>query len=173
MKSNLKILKHRDFDFEKVRFYAVKFEEDDKNQLDQFFSKYENKYSESVYYIQKWLAEIGEKRGATSRYFRTTDNYDYLPPSAKEIKLFDGEIENSKMLLRLYCIVLSEEVVLLVNGGVKESQNTQKSPTCWIQAMFTSNLATQIAKQFDQGNCELIGKRLKMNKNFSLTYAKK
>lgn len=76
------------------------------------------------------------------------------------------------MSLRLYCIVLSEEVVILVNGGIKESNLTQDSPTCWKQYMFTSNIASQLKKQFNLDHCELIGKRLKMNNNFSLTYTK-
>lgn len=173
MKFNLKIIKHRDFDFEKVRFYTVKFEGDKHNQLDQFFSTYEKEFSESTDFISYWLALIGEKRGATAQYFRPEDNVSALPPPADTIRIIDQKIAKSKMNLRLYCIVLSEEVVILVNGGIKESQLTKDSPLCWEQYMFTSNLASQLKKQFQLGNCELIGKRLKMNKNFSLTYTKK
>lgn len=50
------------------------------------------------------------------------------------------------MNLRLYCIVLSPEVVILVNGSIKESQLTSGSPTCWEQYLFTSNIASQIKK---------------------------
>jgi len=173
VKSTLKIVKHRDFDFEKVRFYTVKFEGDKQNQLDQFFSTYESEYAESIEFLLLWLTIIGETRGATTQYFRPEENVSALPPPAATFRIFDYKIKKTKTNLRLYCIVLSEEVVILINGGIKESHLTQDSPSCWKQYMFTSNLASQIKAQFQNGNCELIGKRLKMNRNFSLTYTKK
>lgn len=172
MKSLVQIVKHKNYDFEKVRFYTLKFEGDKQNQLDQFFSKYEKDYEESTQYIQWWLAKIGETRGAKPRYFRKSDNVSYLPPPIDSIKIFHTEVESNKMNLRLYSIVLSEEVVILVNGGIKESQKLQDSPKCWKQYLFTSNIASQISQQSKLGNWKLNGKQFIMKKTFSLTYDK-
>ena len=119
-----------------------------------------------------WIAEIGEKIGATDRYFRPEDNAGALPPEYKVIKTIDQEVSPDQLKLRLYCIVLSEEVVILVNGGIKESQLTQKSPSCWKEFMFTSNIASQISKMEREGNLELRGKMIKRTKNFKLSYKK-
>jgi hypothetical protein len=96
-----------------------------------------------------------------------------LPPSAETIKSIEFKIEEDQLNLRLYCIVLSEEVVILVNGGVKESQLTQDSPECWKQYTFTSNIASQIKKQADAGLKSIKGKMIKRDKKFKLHYEKK
>lgn len=170
MKSDVKIVLYKDFDFAKVRFYTLKFEGDKQKELDKFFSKYEEKFQSSVYTIKAWLAEIGENRGAQERYFRKEDNVSALPPPTKTIKLLDLNIEESNLNLRLYCIVLSEEVVILVNGGIKESQLTRDSPTCWEQYIFASNIGSQINRQMKNGNCKIIGKQIKRTKAFQLIY---
>lgn len=133
MKSQIKIIKYRDFDFTKVRFYTVKFEEEKQNQLDLFFESYENEFPDSIDDLLQWIANIGEKFGAQENFFRPEDNVKALPPSPKSTisKRVDFETRDKKSKLRLYCIVLSEEVVILVNGGEKVSQLTQKSPSCW------------------------------------------
>src|SRR5690606_31167961 len=101
-------------------------------------------YSKSVYYIKMWIAEIGEKFSAEPRFFRPEDNAFALPPPTKELRCLDIELDQENMNLRLYCIVLSPEVVILVNGGIKESTATRDSPTCWEQYLFTSNISSQI-----------------------------
>lgn len=173
MKSLVNIIKHRDYDFEKVRFYTLKFEGDKLTLLDQFINNYESDYAESVYYLQWWLDRIGEYRGAKPRYFRHSDNVDYLPPPAESIAIFDSEIERDKMNLRLYGIVLSEEVVILVDGGIKVSQKLRDSPTCQKAFNFASNISSQIRRQKTLGNISLKGKDIILKEGFSLTYQKK
>lgn len=164
---------YRDFDFTKVRFYTVKFEDEKQNQLDQFFSTYENGYSESIWDLKQWIGNIGERFGATNNWFRPEDNVSALPPPSNIVKKVDFKMKDSESQLRLYCIVLSEEVVILINGGIKESQLTQKSPTCWNQYMFASNIAKQIEQQKKIGNIHLQGKLIKRNRKFVLNYTKK
>jgi hypothetical protein len=67
----------------------------------------------------KWIENIGE-RGAHERHFRLegkrTDNVMAMPTP----------IETSK--LRLYVIRLSEEIVILGNGGVKKTRTYNEDP---------------------------------------------
>jgi len=57
--------------------------------------------------------KIGNE-GALERHFRPEKNGEAIP------------IESSN--LRLYCLRLSDENVILVNGGIKTSQTAQDSP---------------------------------------------
>lgn len=170
MKSEVKIILRRDLDFTKVRFYTLKFDGDKKSELDKFYDNYQDDYSRSIFYIKMWIAEIGEKFGAEPRFFRPEDNVSALPPPANELRCLDIETDKENMNLRLYCIVLSPEVVILVNGGIKESQATSGSPTCWEKYLFTSNIASQIKKMEKEGHFLIKGKMLKRSKSFKLTY---
>lgn len=170
MKSELKILLERDLDFSKVRYYTLKFDDDDKTELDKFYDKYQDEFADSINFIKMWIAEIGEKFSAIPRYFRPEDNASALPPPTKELRCLD--IDSKKMNLRLYCIVLSPEIVILVNGGIKESDSTTGSPSCWDQYMFTSNVSSQLNKMIKDGHLTLKGKMLKRKKLFKLTFQK-
>lgn len=170
MKSEVKILIKREFDFDKVRYYTVKFDNDNKTEVDKFFENHQESYSKSVFYIKMWIADIGERFSAEERYFRPEDNSEALPPPYNQLESVDIEIDQDKLRLRLYCIVLSTEVVILVNGGIKESQKTQDSPTCWEQFLLTSSLSSQIHKMINDGHLIIKGKQLKRSKQFILTY---
>ena len=169
MKSEVSIVLRKDLDFTKVRYYTLKFG-DEKSELDKFYDNYQENYSRSIFYIKMWIAEIGEKLGAQSRFFRPEDNVSALPPPANELQCIDIDLDNQNMNLRLYCIVLSSEIVILVNGGIKESQATQNSPSCWKQYMFASNIASQIKNMTKAGHFSIQGKVIKEEKLFKLTY---
>lgn len=102
MKSELKILLERDLDFSKVRYYTLKFVDEDKTELNKFYDKYQVEFSDSINYIKMWIAVIGEKFSATPQYFRPEDNASALPPPTKEIRHLDMDIDSKNMNLRLY-----------------------------------------------------------------------
>ena len=171
MKSEeVKIVIKRDLDFTKVRYYTLRFDTEKKTELDKFYDNFQKEYSQSIFYIKMWIAEIGEKFGAQTRFFRPEDNASALPPPSEELRCLDIDFEKEDMNLRLYCIVLSPEIVILVNGGIKESDATRDSPTCWKQYIFASNIASQINKMLKQGDLVIKGKMLKRSKSFKLTY---
>jgi len=169
VKTEVRIVRNKDLDFARVRYYTLKFE-DDKTELQKFYDNYQTEYSKSINYIKMWLAEIGEKYSAEPRFFRPEDNTGALPPPSPLIRRLEQEIDKDKMCLRLYCIVLSPEIVILVNGGIKESQATRDSPTCWKEYQFTSNIASQINKMKKDGQLQFNGKVLEFGKLFKLTY---
>ncbi len=172
MKSEVEIIKLDNLNFTKVAYYALKFKDEDLNELDKFYNNYRKDYSESVDYIKMWIAHIGEKFGATPQYFRPEDNAFALPPTKEKIEYLDLDLDQEKMKLRLYCLVLSEKIVILVNGGIKESQATRDSPSCWKQFMFASNIASQIRKMRLKSNLTIDNKSIIMNNSFSLSYKK-
>jgi len=105
---------------EKVNFYTVRFNNGE-TEVDKFFGKFpeNSQYDEDVNIVIKWIDNIGE-RGAYERYFRRegkiSDNVMALPTP----------IETSN--LRLYVIRLSEEIVILGNGGVKNTRTYNEDP---------------------------------------------
>ncbi len=171
MKSEVKIVRIKDFDFAKVRYYTLEFE-DDSQEVKKFFDKYQEEYSKSVSYIKMWIAEIGEKYGAEERFFRPEDNAGALPPPSPLLRRLDKEFDKENLSLRLYCIVLSPEIVILVNGGIKESQATRDSPSCWKEFQFVSNIASQLGRLIKQGHLTINGKVLERSESFKLTYTK-
>jgi len=66
------------------------------------------------------IQEIGKKYGARKQYFRH-ENRAHALPSA-EVRF----IETDKSL-RLYCLRLSDQAVILFNGGYKDAQTAQES----------------------------------------------
>jgi hypothetical protein len=172
VKSELKILLERDLDFSNVRYYTLKFDDEDKTELKKFYDKYQQEFLDSINFIKMWIAVIGEEFSATPQYFRPEDNASALPPPTKEIRHLGFDIGAKKMNLRLYCIVLSPEIVILVNGGIKESDATSGSPSCWEQYMLTSNISSQLNKMKKDGHLTLKGKMLKRSKLFKLTFQK-
>ncbi len=104
-------------EFDKVNYYTVRLEYDDKveedNEMDKFLQKFEKVSAELREEFQDLISlieNIGE-RGAKKQYFRLENKANALPKSAsqntKERLFF---LETS---IRLYCIRLSEMIVIL------------------------------------------------------------
>jgi len=172
VKAEVEIITKKELSFSKVTYYSLKFEGEKQTELEKFYERYQETYSESVYYLKFWIAEIGEKFGANTRYFRPEDNAFALPPPSKELQYIDFATPKKDMSLRLYCIVLSPEIVILVDGGIKESDATRDSPSCWKSFMVASNIASQIKQMITLGNLQIKGKTLKRSNSFKLTYNK-
>lgn len=103
-----------------VNFYSVHLGEEELSELERFFEKFPEgcAYDEDVDTIIAWLDRIGES-GALERYFRYEgrfgDGVSAIP------------IETSN--LRLYCIRLSDKILIFGNGGVKDCAKWQESET--------------------------------------------
>lgn len=144
--------------FSKVAYYTFWVEGREKSETDAFFSKFENVDSLSIDLdiLVAWLSEIGEQRGAKLRYFRNENSAEALPPPRRIM----AELSMNKCDLRLYCLRLSEEVVILANGGLKTGQTVRDSPDVWSKFNFANKMAQQILKQLQTGEIRLSGKRI-------------
>ena len=170
--SVVKIVPIDNYDFEKVKYYSLKFDGEKESELEKFFKKYENEHSAGLNFIEMWIAEIGENHGAHSRFFRPEDNSSALPPPSETIRHLDVELNEENLSLRLYCKVLSENIVILGNGGVKESQATMQSPSCWKEFQIISNIASQIDNLIVRNKLTLNGKEIVLEKGQNLLYKK-
>ncbi|WP_282160923.1 hypothetical protein [Ulvibacterium marinum] len=130
-------LKHIE-DYAKVCYYSVCLNQEDRS-VDDVDSLYESFIKEQevlnldkLNHITAWLGEIGDKYGATTRYFRHEQHQGEamgLPPNqiGKEpVYTEDGETVPNN--LRLYCHRLNENVVILFSGAIKTAKTPQECP---------------------------------------------
>ncbi|WP_108805513.1 hypothetical protein [Aquimarina sp. Aq107] len=127
-------LKHIN-DYAKVSYYSICLDYDDEpiesiDSLFESFIKEQSNNKEKLNHILSWLAEIGNKYGATTRYFRPEQLQGEalgLPPrqfTKEPVYTEDGApLPNN---LRLYCHMLNENVVILFSGGIKTAKTPQE-----------------------------------------------
>jgi len=125
-----KIVRLSEFQFRKVKYFSVHFEENEVNEFFDFLNRMEenDEISNDLSNLLVWIEEIGETYGAIkNRYFRNesiTADVQALPPPHKQMELHEIPVED----LRLYCMVANEHVVFLFNGGIKTTDNAQDCP---------------------------------------------
>ncbi|HMS98987.1 MAG TPA: hypothetical protein PKA12_09585 [Saprospiraceae bacterium] len=115
-------------------FYTVRwitYDDDAKSETDKFFDTYvvsEHPYEDQAWKLFRLITEsIGNRYGATDDFFdRIVNRAQELPPKSK------NWVEEIKDLginfpLRLFCYRITEHIVILFNGGIKESLVTQES----------------------------------------------
>jgi hypothetical protein len=118
-------------DFKLVTYYSVRWDTHELSETDKFIQKFlkqEILYKKDLQEILTLIEEIGNERGAKDIYFsRFEESATALPPS-KSLIINGLEILFYENKLRLYCIKISENIVVLFNGGVKSSQKVSDSP---------------------------------------------
>ena len=128
--------------FQKVNYYTFQVDGRTQSETDSFFSRFENdvEMTNDINLLVTWIAEIGQRRGAKQRYFRFENDANALPPPARIM----AELGDDYCRLRLYCIRLSDEVVILANGGIKTGRTVQDSPELLTRFRFANKMASQL-----------------------------
>lgn len=146
---NLFVIIEEFSDFERVKFYTAKIEDEEneetESETDEFISRFddeENKHFEELLILLNSIEEIG-KRGALQRYFRPEESAEALP-SPKGTNL--GIIIPANTQLRLYCIRINDEIVILLNGGVKTENTAQDCPNISSYFRFANSLSKKITQ---------------------------
>ncbi|MFC5270986.1 hypothetical protein [Adhaeribacter terreus] len=138
------------WDSEKVKFYSLRIEDADYFETDNFIERFsDSEHKRDLEVIIEALQTIGGKRGAEERYFRPKKNARALP-----------QIKGAK--LRLYCIRVSNDIVILGNGDIKTARTDQECPNVGpifefmnkLEAAFTNKVRE---KEIIVGNKNLIG----------------
>ena len=136
-------------------FYTVRYEDQDDNETDRFIFRYENDedYSESLQELLSLLIDvIGEAHGAKEIFFNRPENeVTALPPKGK-IGFYD--LHYPRFPLRLYAYRLSEQIVILFGGGIKDAATNQQSSVSmpWKDACA---FARAIDRAFRDGDIEV------------------
>lgn len=115
-------------------FYTVRWindNDDASSETDKFFELYatpEHPLEDKALQLFRLITEsIGNKYGAIDDFFDRFENRaEALPPTPKkwieEIKEIGGNFP-----LRLFCYRITEQIVVLFNGGIKDANSAQES----------------------------------------------
>jgi hypothetical protein len=112
-------------------FYTVRWENAELSETDKFFEKYENDstFQRPMQELAKFISKkIGNELGALEDFFRFENAAQALPPSGS-YKVEDIYINYGNFPLRLYCLRISENLVVLFNGGEKTADTAQGGKT--------------------------------------------
>lgn len=140
---------------ELCNFYTVRWENGEVSETDHFFEKYENEenpnYDSASILLRLITHSIGEVYGAIDAFFdRTKNSAQSLPPKPKK---WIPEIQELGIHfpLRLYCYRVSESIVVLFNGGIKDQRTDQLSNDISLKFHEAQQFATRIAKALQDG----------------------
>ena len=123
--------------FRLVNFYSIRLDEDSLSEADKFFQRFRQDatYHRDLMAISVFLKEMGTRRHAKDRLFRFEKDAHALPAKWIQNKL------------RLYCIRLSDEIVILGNGGIKTTRTAQDSEDLSMKFHTINRLARLINTQ--------------------------
>lgn len=159
----------------KVNYYSLEFEDENVSEKERFDIKFrDSDHVESFMTLKYWLAVIGERRGAKSNLFRKeSQNHETkyklasaLPPDSEILN--DEKVNNGKYIgyetefeteLRLYCLRLSDSVVILYNGDVKTAQFVRDCSNCYPYFKNINSLSSQLNAK--KAQYELVERRIK------------
>ncbi len=110
--------------------------------------------------IFNWIAHIGEVEGAIPELFRDEADAQALPPEFQAIKQRQM-LKELGYNLRLYCLRISRNIVILLNGGAKESQKVQDSPDLFSKFRWANQISKVITEKILRRELRLEGRRLK------------
>lgn len=104
-----------------VNFYSIHLDEEELSELERFFEKFPVgcEYDDEIDIIIAWLDKIGEN-GALERYFRPEGRY------GDGVGVIPIDVGNK---LRLYCLRISDKILVFGNGGIKDADSWQNSGT--------------------------------------------
>lgn len=141
-----------------VNFYSVHLDNEELSELERFFKKFPEGcgYDDDMDTIIAWLDRIGE-RGALERYFRYEGRF------RDGVSAIPVETSN----LRLYCIRLSDKILIFGNGDVKDSPTWQDSDTLSEYVETLMDTSRFIASRLADGTLYIIDKEIIGNLNFT------
>lgn len=132
----------------KCTFYTVKYEDNDKNETDLFFEKYDAipEYKQAGQELLSFvLLAIGNDHGAIDTLFNRDENeVKGLPVKGKQ-KIKSNLYYFPNFPLRLYALKITNNIVILFNGGIKDGPTNQTS-----SLHIAWRAACEFAKRIDE-----------------------
>ena len=141
-------------EYENINFYSIHLQNEELTELENFFVK----FPEGCEYDE----EIAEK-GALERYFRPEGNY------GDGVGVIPIDVGNK---IRLYCLRLSDKILVFGNGGVKDAARWEDSETLAPYVKLLMDTSRFISSRIKDGTIVLVDKEIVGNLNFS-RYEKK
>ncbi|MDE7167167.1 MAG: hypothetical protein K2O17_09100 [Bacteroidaceae bacterium] len=144
---------------ENCTMYTIQFLSDDMSEFEKFISKFREdaELNPDFQTIMRFVEQI-LSNGALERYFR------------REGKITDSVVALPvlKSKLRLYCLRLTDKILVLGNGGVKNSRTYQEDDTLQGYVIDLQKFERLLKQELRSGNVEITEKEIITDKNFEL-----
>lgn len=138
---------------EQTIFYSIRFHENEESETELFFAKFDTKdYEDDIDIIVSAIDKIGEN-GAKERYFR---------PEGGNVKAMPLTSSG----LRLYLYLISDEVVILGNGGVKHTASYQADPILSKHVEVIRAVGNMLMNRLKANKSQLYNRQLMGNLKF-------
>ena len=146
-------------EYENINFYSIRMKGEALNELETFLEKFLEgcEYDEDIDVIISWIDQIAE-RGALERYFRPEGNY------GDGVGVIPIDVGNK---IRLYCLRLSDKILVFGNGGIKDSRSWQESETLAPYVKLLVDTSRFISSRIKDGTIVLVDKEIVGNLNFT------
>jgi hypothetical protein len=136
-------------------FYTVRWEDCKESETDRFFINHEGKekrYNTEAYELLRLITHsIADIYGATDDFFdRYKNKAQALPPKPK-YRIPEIQELGIHFPLRLYCFRISESIVVLFNGGVKDHATDQDSKDLSFKFIEAQQFAKRISEALQDG----------------------
>lgn len=105
---------------EKVSLYSPRFEGEEYTEFEKFLLTYKENYLQDIHILVRRI-DIIKANGAEDRFFR------YEGRRKDRVMALPSHFDTSN--LRLYCLNINHKILILENGGLKNSQTYQEDPT--------------------------------------------
>lgn len=144
---------------ENCTMYTIQFLSDDKSEFEKFIDKFKEnaEYNSDFQAIIRFVEQI-LSNGALERYFRRegrmSDSVVALP------------VLRSK--LRLYCLRLTDKILVIGNGDVKETRTYEENPTLQGYVMDLQKFEQMLKQEARSGNVEITEKEIVTDKLFDI-----
>ncbi|MDI9365572.1 MAG: hypothetical protein QM541_11525 [Flavobacterium sp.] len=116
----VRFIKIKELSTYKVGFYTLYLDEEELTEFEKFDGTDFTHHQEElkiIYYILKTMG----LRGAKPYYFRPENGAEALPAKKDvPLRLIEANLDQG---IRLYCIRITDKIVILLNGGIKTNQN--------------------------------------------------
>lgn len=167
MKAQFVQLEH--LQLSKVWFYTIQVEGRPVSEFQDFQKRMQQneKDKSQAAEINRFIQQIGKYYGAQDRYFKREGNAERLPPPTYHFIDSDGEIDFG---LRLYCVRISDEIVILLNGDRKTTQRVQDCPNCKPHFDFANLLSDLIYKAQRDDMVEFDGFDILVGDDFDFSF---
>lgn len=139
--------------------YTIQLLTDDKSEFEKFISKFRQdaELNPDFQTIMRFVEQI-LSNGALERYFR--------PEGKMNDSVVALPVLTSK--LRLYCLRLTDRILILGNGGIKKSRTYQENDTLQGYVMDLQKFERLLKQEVRSGNVEITEKEILTTKNFEL-----
>lgn len=146
-------------EYQNVNFYSVHLEGEELTEMEAFFEKFPigSEYDEEIDVIISWIDKIAE-RGALERYFRPEGKY------GDGVGVIPIDVGNK---IRLYCLRLSDKILVFGNGGVKDAAKWEDSETLAPYVKLLMDTSRFISSRIKDGTIVLMDKDIIGNLTFT------